>query len=214
MESENSSMKSGPILLVLSAPSGAGKSTLCDGLIRSNPEFTRVVTCTTRSPRPGESDGLDYIFWDRPTFLEKVRQGEFIEFAEVFGHLYGTLKSTVMENLQLGSDMVLNIDVQGAASVRLLADEHPGVAASLVTVFVAPPTRSELKARLMQRGADELSVIETRLSQAGEEVQHWIHFDYIIVSGSKEQDLERLQAVVTAEKIRAKRVHFRFDEKL
>jgi len=214
MEPLSAFKASAPTLLVLSAPSGAGKSTLCQGVLDLNPGFRRAVTCTTRAARPGEKEGVDYYFLDRATFLAKVEQEEFIEFADVFGHLYGTLKCTVLGNLLAKRDLVLNIDIQGAASVRSLAETDQVIAQSLVTVFVTPPSRAELKSRLTGRGSDEMAVIETRLTKAKEEVLHWTGFDYLIVSGSKEQDLDRLQAIVTAEKMRTNRLHFRFDERL
>ena len=214
MDKDILSTKTAPLLLLVSAPSGAGKTTLCKRVIDRNPGFVRAVTCTTRAPRGSERHGVDYYFMDRSEFLSQVESGGFIEYAEVFGNLYGTLKSTVLENLQSGRDMVLNIDVQGAASVRKLARSDSSLARSLVTVFVTPPTRTELRSRLIGRGSEGLEVIDSRLSRAKEEVRHWAEFDYIIISGSKQEDAERLQSIVTAEKSRTARVHFRFDEKI
>src|SRR5882672_858807 len=118
-----------PLLIVLSAPSGGGKTTLCQQLLPVRPNLTRAVTCTTRAPRAGEQDGVDYYFLDATTFLKRVQAGNFLEHATVYGNSYGTLKSEVLGKLRQGKDVVLNIDVQGAAAIRARAGEDPELSA-------------------------------------------------------------------------------------
>src|SRR6059058_885050 len=134
-----------PLLVVLSAPSGTGKTTLCEQLLKVRPNVTRAITCTTRSPRPGEQDGVDYYFLDATTFLKRVQAGNFLEHATVYGNSYGTLKSEVLSKLRQGKDVVLNVDVQGAAAIRVEAETDPELKRALVTVFLAPPSIATLE---------------------------------------------------------------------
>ncbi len=201
-----------PILLLISAPSGAGKTTLGDGLLRQNPSLRRVITCTTRAPRPGEVDGVDYHFLSREEFDARVEAGEFLECATVYGRSYGTLSQSVRNLLAGGVDVLLTIDVQGAESVRRLAALDDTLKAALVTLFVCPASRPELVRRLSGRGTDAPEVVAERLAAASEEVRHWPLFDYLLVSGSREDDLRRAQAVLDAERIRGHRAQFDFGE--
>src|SRR5262252_1571597 len=123
-----------PLLVLISAPSGGGKTTLCQQLLAARPQMTRAVTCTTRPPRKGERDGVDYYFLDAESFLKRVQAGNFLEHATVFGNSYGTLKGEVLGKLRQGKDTLLNVDVQGAAAIRERADEDPELKKSLVTV--------------------------------------------------------------------------------
>src|SRR4051812_8409622 len=127
-----------PLLVLISAPSGVGKTTLCRQLLEARPQMSRAVTCTTRPPREGERDGVDYYFLDAGSFLKRVQAGNFLEHATVFGNSYGTLKSEVLSKLRQGKDVLLNVDVQGAASIRKRAEEDPELERSLVTVFLTP----------------------------------------------------------------------------
>src|SRR5579883_3462447 len=129
-----------PLLIVISAPSGGGKTTLCQQLLESNANMTRAVTCTTRAPREGEVDGVDYYFLDAAAFLKRVQAGNFLEHATVFGNSYGTLKSEVLTKLRQGRDVLLNVDVQGAATIRDRAEEDPELKEALVQVFLTPPS--------------------------------------------------------------------------
>src|SRR5438093_11587383 len=126
----------GPLLLVISAPSGGGKTTLCEQLLAHRRNIVRAVTCTTRQPRTGEQEGVDYYFLDAATFLKRVQAGNFLEHATVYGNSYGTLKSEVLGKLRHGKDVVLNVDVQGAATIRVQAESHPELEHPLVTVFL------------------------------------------------------------------------------
>ncbi len=143
-----------PLLIVISAPSGGGKTTLCEQLLAANPSMTRAVTCTTRAPRPGEKDGVDYYFLDAGSFLKRVQAGNFLEHATVFGNSYGTLKSEVLSKLRQGKDVLLNVDVQGAATIRERAEEDPELKRALVQVFLTPPSLAILEERLKRRGTD------------------------------------------------------------
>src|SRR5881296_3226807 len=129
-----------PLLILISAPSGGGKTTLSQQLLASRPNITRAITCTTREPRPGEKDAVDYYFLDAATFLKRVQAGNFLEHATVHGNSYGTLKSEVLGKLRQGNDVVLNVDVQGAAAIRAEAEHDPEVKRALVTVFLTPPS--------------------------------------------------------------------------
>lgn len=197
-----------PLLVVLSAPSGGGKTTLCDNVLKTCPDVERAVTCTTRPPRAGERDGVDYHFLDSTAFVRRVDAGEFLEHAQVHGHHYGTLKREVLDRLARGRHVLLNIDVQGAALVRERATAHMVLQRALVTVFLTPPTPAELERRLRGRGTDADAVVQRRLATARQEVQRWGEFDYLILSGSPEDDLRRMQAILRAETLRTERVEW------
>src|SRR6516225_9768764 len=140
-----------PLLILVSAPSGGGKTTLCQQLLAARPDLTRAITCTTRLPRPGERNGVDYHFLTAPDFKKRVRAGDFLEHATVFGRSYGTLRSEVMDQLRAGRDVLLNVDVQGAAAIRECAPGEPDLKRALVTVFLTPPSVAVLAERLNQR---------------------------------------------------------------
>jgi guanylate kinase len=194
-----------PLLVVISAPSGGGKTTLCNQLLAARPDMTRAITCTTREPREGEQDGADYFFLDAASFLKRVQACNFLEHATVHGHSYGTLKSEVLNKLRLGKDVLLNVDVQGAAAIRQRAETDPQLQRALVSVFLTPPSVAILEERLRRRGTDAETVIQKRLSVARQEIGQWKNFDYLIVSRSVAEDLGRMQAIVDAEKMKARR---------
>lgn len=193
------------LLVVISAPSGGGKTTLCHQLLAARPEMTRAITCTTREPRKDEKDGEDYYFLDAGSFLKRVQAGNFLEHATVYGHSYGTLKSEVLGKLRVGKDVLLNVDVQGAAAIRKCAEEDPELKRALVTVFLTPPSLTVLEHRLRKRGTDATPVIQKRLGVARQEIAQWKNFEYLILSRSVAEDLSRMQAIVEAEKIRTAR---------
>lgn len=193
---------SSPMLVVISAPSGAGKTTLCEQTLAARPNMTRAITCTTREPRPGEKDGVDYYFLDAGDFLKRVQAGNFLEHATVYGNSYGTLKSEVLGKLRSGKDVLLNVDVQGAAAIRAHAEEDTELKTALVTVFLTPPSMSILEVRLKKRGQDSPQIIAKRLSVAKQEIVQWKNFDYLIVSSSIAEDVRRLQAILDAEQMR------------
>src|SRR4051794_17404269 len=184
------------LLIVISAPSGGGKTTLCDQLLAHNPSTVRAITCTTREPREGEVNGVDYYFLDAGTFLKRVQAGNFLEHATVYGNSYGTLKSEVLSKLRQGKDVVLSVDVQGAASIREQAEEDVELKRSLVSVFLTPPTMAELEARLRRRGTDSAQEIKKRLSVARQEIVQWKNFDYLLISSSIAEDLRRMLSIL------------------
>lgn len=195
------------LLIVISAPSGGGKTTLCEQLLEHQPNTVRAVTCTTREPREGEKDGVDYYFLDAGTFLKRVQAGNFLEHATVYGNSYGTLKSEVLGKLRQGKDVLLSIDVQGAATIRERAEEDPELKRALLTIFLAPPSIEVLEKRLMKRGKDSKPVIQKRLAVARQEIAQWKNFDYTMISSSIPDDLKRMQAIITAEHLRTSRAH-------
>ena len=195
-----------PLLIVLSAPSGAGKTTLAQQLLGSGRDITRVITCTTRAPRPGEQDGVDYYFYDHARFTKAVDAGLFLEHATVFGNSYGTLKAAVLDKLRANKDVILTIDVQGAESIRSSAARDPELKRSLVTVFLTPTSLAILEQRLKKRGGDSAEAIEKRLSMARQEIAHWTSFDYLLISTTIEEDFRRMQCIIDAEKMRQQRM--------
>jgi guanylate kinase len=195
-----------PLLILISAPSGGGKTTLCRQLLAVRGTMTRAITCTTRAPREGEQDGVDYYFLNAESFLRRVQAGNFLEHATVYGHSYGTLKSEVLGRLRQGQDVLLNVDVQGAATIREKALEDQELRRALISVFLTPPSMSVLEERLRRRGTDSAATIQKRLAVARQELAQWKHFDYLLLSGSIEEDLRRMLAIVEAEKTRSSRV--------
>jgi len=195
-----------PLLVLVSAPSGGGKTTLCEQLLRARPQMARAVTCTTRPPREGERDGVDYYFLDATNFLKRVQAGNFLEHATVYGNSYGTLKAEVLGKLRQGKDVLLNVDVQGAAAIRERAQEDGELKEALVTVFLTPVSLTVLEQRLRKRGTDSPAAVQKRLSVARQEITQWKNFDYLIVSSSIDEDLRRMQAIIEAEKLRSHRV--------
>jgi guanylate kinase len=192
----------GPLLVVISAPSGTGKTTLCEQTLAARPHMTRAITCTTRPPRDGEKDGVDYYFLDAADFLKRVQAGNFLEHATVYGNSYGTLKSEVLGKLRAGKETLLNVDVQGAAAIRAHATEDAELRRALVTVFLTPPSMKVLEARLKKRGQDSPQTIAKRLAVARQEIAQARHFDYLIVSASVAEDVRRLQAILDAEQLK------------
>jgi guanylate kinase len=201
----NTATDSSRLLIVLSAPSGAGKTTLCQQLLAARPDFARAVTCTTRAPRPGERDGVDYHFLERDAFESRVAAGEFLEHATVYSNRYGTLKGEVRDKLRAGRDVLLTVDVQGAATIESQARQDPEMRAALVTVFLTPGSLAELEQRLRRRNQNSAEDVARRLGEARQEIARWKEFDYLIVSTTIAEDLRRMLAIVDAEKMRQRR---------
>lgn len=191
------------ILLVVSGPSGSGKTTLCRRLADGG-EVSYSTSCTTRAPRAGERDGHDYHFLTRDEFQRRIAVGDFIEHAEVHGNFYGSLRSEVVDRVERGEDVVMDIDVQGAAQVR--ACEDPAIRRAFVDLFVMPPDETELRMRLTGRGTDSEEVISLRMKNALEEMAHWTEYTYLLVSSTREEDYERFLSLVTAERLRVSRM--------
>ncbi|QTN33185.1 guanylate kinase [Akkermansiaceae bacterium] len=191
------------ILLVVSGPSGSGKTTLCRRLADEG-EASYSTSCTTRAARPGEVDGRDYHFLSREEFVVRRDAGDFLESAEVHGNLYGTLKSEVTGRLAQGEDVVMDLDVQGAALVRACAE--PAIRLAAVDLFVMPPGEQELMTRLSGRGTDSAEVIALRMKNALEEMRHWPLYTYRLLSGTQEEDYARFRALLIAERMRVGRL--------
>ncbi|MEO5722330.1 MAG: guanylate kinase [Chthoniobacterales bacterium] len=191
------------ILFVVSAPSGAGKTTLCDAL-RQTPDFVYSVSCTTRSPRAGEIEGEDYHFLEQQDFKARIAAGEFLEYAEVHGRFYGTLRKPICENLDNGVDVLIDVDTQGADAIRNFPEEF--VRRSLCDVFIMPPDLDELRRRLTKRGTETDEQIELRLANAAREMELWRDYRYTIISKSMEEDLQKFRNIMGAERYLSNRL--------
>jgi guanylate kinase len=181
------------LLFVITAPSGAGKTSLIDALMREDPSLKFSVSYTTRPPRPGEKDGVDYHFVDDAAFLAMRSRGEFLESAEVHGYRYGTSKKVILDALQRGDDLILEIDWQGAQQVRKLYPESIGI-------FIKPPSIAELEHRLRARGQDSESVIRRRMENAREELKHAGEFKYAIINKDFDSARRQLAEIVSTER--------------
>jgi guanylate kinase len=201
-------MATTPLLIVISAPSGGGKTTLCQQVLAAHPEMTRAVTCTTRPPRTGEVNGRDYYFMHEDEFSHRVEAGSFLEHARVFDHSYGTPKPEVLDKLRQGRDVLLNIDVQGAATVCARAMADADLRHALVTVFLTPSTVRQLEERLLRRGTDGPAQMEKRLGVARHEIEQWTKFQYVILSTTIAEDLRRMESIIEAERMRVGRAKF------
>ena len=191
------------ILFLLSAPSGAGKTTLVDAL-RQTSEFVYSVSCTTRPARAGEVEGEDYRFMSDEEFNARVKAREFLEHATVHGHHYGTLLQPIAENLSNGRDVLIDIDTQGAATIRNSKDEF--IRQALADVFLMPPDVDELRRRLTKRGTETTAQIETRLANAIREMESWPQYRYTIISRTIEEDLQKFRHIMNAERYLSRRL--------
>jgi guanylate kinase len=187
------------LMLVLSSPSGAGKTTLSRLLLRSDRKVELSISVTTRPKRRGEINGRDYHFIDRARFDGMVARGELLEWAEVFGHRYGTPRQPVSKALQAGRDVLFDIDWQGTQQLREKARTD------LVSVFILPPTARELERRLKRRAQDSKSVIGSRMAMAAGEMSRWDTYDYVIVNRNIDQALAEVRAILAAERLNRER---------
>ena len=185
-------------VFILSAPSGAGKTTVAKKVLEQVPELVRVVTYTTREPRPGEQDGQDYRFISKEEFEAKIKEGFFLEYANVYGNYYGTPKKEIDELLSLGKDVLLIIDVQGAFKVKSLMQEA-------VSIFLLPPSLEALKRRIEGRGYVDKN-LEKRLQTAKEEIPCAKYFDYIVINDFLNNAVEKVKAIIISHRVQAKRV--------
>jgi guanylate kinase len=190
-------------LFVVSAPSGAGKTTLCDAL-RQTPDFVYSVSCTTRPPRAGEIEGDDYHFISEKEFLGRIEAGDFLEHASVHGRHYGTTREPLRSNLQNGVDVLIDVDIQGAAAIRNFDD--PIVRRALCDVFIMPPDLDELRRRLTKRGTETAEQIESRIVTAAREMELWRDYRYTIISRSMEEDLLKFRQIMGAERYLSRRL--------
>ncbi len=197
---------SSAVLIVIAGPAGSGKSTLCDRLVLERPEFSRVVTTTTRPAREGEINGVHYHFFTPAEFRARIARGEFLEWAQVHGNhedrLYGTLQSSVVDPLRAGRDLVMSIDVQGVESLRRVAQTDALLRRGLTTVFIRVD-RERLVARMRGRAQDNETEIARRMATAEKELSEAAKFDFIIDSASRDADFARLLEIVAAARARA-----------
>ena len=200
-------MKRRGILFLISAPSGGGKSTLLK-LLSEKSDFIYSISCTTRAPRPGEVDGHDYHFLSMVEFERRIAAGEFIEHAQVHGNFYGTLRTTILESMAGGRDVLMDVDIQGAAHIRANADGQ--MRDGLVDVFLMPPSMEELRRRLLKRGTESPEQLDVRLRNAKTEMAEWRNYRYTMLSGTPMQDFENFRAIMQCERLRSSRMDLNF----
>ena len=195
-----------PLLMILAGPTGSGKSTLCRRMVRTHSSVRRVVTATTRPPREGEKHGRDYFFFSRDEFQRQVEAGAFFENAVVHGHHYGTLKTEILPGRSKDQDLIMNVDVQGVMAFQRAVRDNPKLEKKLVTIFLMPPSLTVIRDRLAGRGETEEADIQKRLETAKGEIPLWETYDFCLVSGAKDEDYERLEAIWKSEKLRVNRL--------
>ena len=188
------------LLIILSSPSGAGKSTLAKRLMAWDPTLSFSVSATTRNPRPGETDGVEYYFKTKSEFEAMVDAGEMLEHAEVFGNYYGTPKGPVETAMMAGRDTIFDIDWQGGQQIRRSA-----LANDVVSIFILPPSIADLETRLRGRAQDSDEVIANRMAQSRDEISHWAEYDYVIVNRDVDAAEAELKTILMAERSRANR---------
>ena len=186
------------ILFVVSSPSGGGKGTLIQRVLKRLPNLSYSISYTTRKPRNGELNGREYFFVTREKFTEMVEQNDFLEWANVHSHLYGTSRRQIARDVSLGRDIVLEVDVQGAASIRNLISDA-------VSVFIMPPSLEVLRERLISRGTDSPDDLAVRLRNAPEELKSYKTFDYVIINDDAEEAAAKLMSIIQSERLRLSR---------
>lgn len=184
------------LMFVLSSPSGAGKTTLADRLLKGDTKLRLSVSATTRPPRPGEVEGVDYHFVSEKEFLRMQEAGEFLESAKVFGNYYGTPRAKVFHDLDAGVDYLFDIDWQGAQQLDSRAR------GDVVKVFILPPSRGELERRLRARNQDPEDVVQARMAKADAEISHWAEYEYVIINFDLDESEAMLRAILLAERLR------------
>jgi guanylate kinase len=186
------------LLIVVSGPSGAGKGTICKAILEQHPHIQLSVSVTTRPPREGEVDGINYFFKSEEEFLAMVENGEFLEYAKVFDSYYGTPKKYVKDKLLLGQDVILEIDIQGALKVKDKFEEG-------VFIFIVPPSMKELKRRIVNRGTESQESIVKRFQSAYQELNFISRYNYVVVNDTIEEATRKIEAIIIAEKCRVDR---------
>ena len=193
------SLKRRGLMFVLSSPSGAGKTTIARKLLQKDDQIAMSVSVTTRPKRPGEVDGHDYRFVDEDTFVRMVEDGEFLEWAEVFGHHYGTPKAEIKAGLKEGQDFLFDIDWQGTQQL------YQRMETDVVRVFLLPPSIDALEARLRARGTDSDEVIRDRMARSRAEISHWDGYDYVVVNDDMDVCFRQVHGILNAERLRRAR---------
>ena len=187
------------LLIVISGPSGAGKGTICKALLEKRDDLFISVSATTRSPRAGEVDGVNYHFLTKEDFISRVESNDFLEYAEVHGNMYGTPKFKVEEMLAEGKNVILEIDIQGALKVKENFSEG-------VFIFILPPSMEELKQRIIKRGSETEESLMTRFKNAYKEINYVSKYNYAVVNDTIELAVEKVESIITAEKCRVDRI--------
>ncbi len=205
------------LLIILSSPSGAGKSTLARALRKWDPEIVFSVSATTRAPRPGEVDGVDYRFMSEDEFKSMVAAGEMLEHAHVFGHFYGSPIGPVRDAIEAGRDVLFDIDWQGAQQIR-----NSELAPHTLSIFLLPPSIAELHRRLVERGQDAPEVIARRMQKSWDEISHWDAYDFVLINDDLDQTDRQLKQIISASRLRrtqqpgltdhVRRLHAEFEE--
>ncbi|HHL21221.1 MAG TPA: guanylate kinase [Aliiroseovarius sp.] len=205
------------LLIILSSPSGAGKSTLARALRKWDPEILFSVSATTRAPRPGEVDGVDYRFMSEDEFKSMVAAGEMLEHAHVFGHFYGSPIGPVRDAIEAGRDVLFDIDWQGAQQIR-----NSELAPHTLSIFLLPPSIAELHRRLVERGQDAAEVIARRMQKSWDEISHWDAYDFVLINDDLDQTDRQLKQIISASRLRrtqqpgltdhVRRLHAEFEE--
>ena len=187
------------VLIVISGPSGAGKGTICKALLEKHKEISLSVSATTRNPREGEVDGVNYHFLPKEDFVRRVEENDFLEYAEVYGNYYGTPKSNVEKILDSGTDVILEIDIQGALKVKEQSNEG-------VFIFILPPSMEELKQRIINRGSETPESLMTRFKSAYKEINYVSKYNYAVVNDTVDKAVEKIEGILLAEKCRVDRL--------
>jgi guanylate kinase len=186
-------------IFVVSAPSGTGKTTICERLIKNLSNLKMSISHTTRKPRIGERDGVDYFFVDKEVFEAMIKNDDFVEWAEVYGNFYGTSKKVINELLQSGNDILLDIDIQGAKNIKKVYPDS-------VLIFILPPSLEELEKRLKQR-KEEIDTIKMRLNKVKEEISQYKNYDYLVINDDVDKAVKEILCIITAEKLKTNKAN-------
>ncbi len=206
VEMPDGTYQSSGLILVVSAPSGGGKTSLCQRLLEWSDNIIYSISCTTRTPRNGEEDGKDYFFISNEEFERRIARNELLEYAQYNGHYYGTPRKYIEDQIRAGRDVLLDIEVQGAAQLaKRIRGQQFAYPESLVQIFLMPPSLRVLERRLRNRNTDDEATIQKRLVIAEREMSHWAEYDYIIVSGQIDEDFDHAKSIITAEKCKVSR---------
>ena len=185
------------ILVILSSPSGAGKTSIARALVKRNENFLFSISATTRKKRPGEVNGREYDFLTVDQFKQKIKEGQFLEHAKVFGNLYGTPLQAVRDSISQGKSVVFDVDWQGGKQIR-----SSSLSKFVISIFILPPSIKELHDRLMNRAQDSSETVKDRMKKSIDEIMHWKEYDYVIVNRDFDKTLREVESIITSEKLR------------
>ena len=185
------------ILVILSSPSGAGKTSIARALVEGNENFLFSVSATTRKSRPGELNGREYHFLTVDKFRQKINDGQFLEYAKVFGNLYGTPLQAVRDSISQGKDLIFDVDWQGGKQIR-----NSSLSKFVISIFILPPSIKELHERLMKRAQDSSDIVKDRMRKSIDEIMHWKEYDYVIVNRDFDKTLNEVKSIIVSEKLR------------